>query len=238
MMTSRALAFWQSTEPLTSRDMHLLMIFAGVIAFALLLQSLVIVGAAIKGAQVQKNVMADVAELKAKTLPLLDRSQALAAQISLVTADLTPTLKNITAKVEVIAGHVEHISALAREKAEEFAPTVSAANETVAEANETVRDANRKAQEQVARVNEMVTSVLDATAQAGQAIKRGINIPVQGAAGLVSGFKAAFGVFLRPKPRPYIPQIEFHQPYRALTPSYHEISDVLDEGIPGEPPEQ
>lgn len=230
---------WQTTDPLTVHDMHLLMIFAGVIAGALVLQSLVIVVAALIGMQVQKKVMADVAEVKAKAMPLIDKVDALTAQVTTIAHDLTPTIKNIAAKADVIAGHAEHISTIARQKAEEFAPTISAANATVAEANETVRDANRKTQEQIARVNGMVSSVLDATAQVGNFIKRGIKLPGRELGGLASGIKAAFATLAnRSKPRRYAAP-EFHQPYRALSPSYRNMSDVppdvLDEGIPGEP---
>jgi hypothetical protein len=229
------LALWQVADPLTGRDMHWLMIFGGFIAGALVLQALVVVFAAFKGMEIQKNVMADVAELKAKVLPLVDKAQALTVQISAVTTDLTPTIKNITSKVDVITGHVEYLSALAREKADEFAPTVSAANETVAEANETVRDVNRKTQEQIARVNGMVSSVLDATAAVGNSIKRGIALPGRELGSLASGFKAAFDTFLGRKNNRYGSHTEFHQPYRALITSNRSTPDVLDEGIPGEP---
>jgi len=199
----------------------------------------VIVGiAAIKGAQVQKSVMADVAELKAKVIPLADKAQALTVQIAAVTTDLTPTIKNITTKVDVITSHVEYLSALAREKADEFAPTISAANDTVAEANETVRetvrDVNRKTQEQIARVNGMVSSVLDATAAVGNTIKRGIALPGRELGSLATGFKAAFDTLLGRKGVRYNSHVEFHPPYRALITSNRTAPDVLDEGIPGE----
>jgi hypothetical protein len=229
----RTLAFWQ-TPDLTSHDMHLLMIFGGIIAFALLLQSLVIVFAAMAGMKIQKDVMADVAELKAKVLPLADKAQALTVQISAVTTDLAPTIKNITTKIDIITGHVEHLSALAREKADEFAPTISAANETVAEANETMRDVNRKAQQQAERVNGMVSSVLDATAAVGNTIKRGIALPGRELGSLATGFKAAFDTLLGRKGVRYNSHVEFHQPYRALITSNRTTPDVLDEGIPGE----
>jgi ABC-type transporter Mla subunit MlaD len=237
MLITRTLAMWQA-DALTGHDLHLLMIFGGVIAGALLLQSLVVLFAGLAGMKVQQGVKQDIAEFKAKALPMMDKVNALTAQVSTLATELTPTLKNVAAKVDIIAGHAEHISALAREKAEEFAPTISAANETVAEANETVREANRATQEQIARVNDMVSDLLDATVEAGNRIKRGINIPVQNAAGLLSGLKAAVDVLRRPKPKPFVGHIEYHQPYHALQTGHREYPDVLDEGIPGEPPEQ
>jgi hypothetical protein len=234
-IAGRTLAVWQG-DPLTGSDMHWLMIAAMVIAAALLAQALVVVIAAIKGLQIQKHLMSDVAEMKAKLIPLVDKAQTLTVQITAVTTDLTPTVKNIASKVDVITGHVEHLSALAREKAEEFAPTISAANETVAEANETVRDVNRKTHEQIARVNGMVSSVLDATAAVGASIKRGMALPGRELGGLASGFRAAFDTLTRRKNVRYGSPVEYHQPYRALNSSYRDAPpDVLDEGIPGEP---
>ncbi len=244
MQLTGILAMWQTTDPLTVHDIHWLMIWAGVMACSMLFGALIVAIAGLMGLKIQKDVMADVAEVKSKALPMIDKVNALATQVTLTTNELTPTLKNIAAKADIIAGHAEHLSALAREKAEEFAPTITAANETIAQANETVQDANRKTQEQIARVNGMVSSVLDATAQVGNSIKRGIQLPGRELGGLASGIKAAFATLAhRSKPPSRYPApIEFHQPYRALNPSYRNMSDappdVLDEGIPGEPLEQ
>ena len=227
------LAMWQGTD-LGGNDLHLLMIFAGIAAFGLLLQSLVVVATAIFGFKTQKDLLAFAKEFKAKAVPVVDKAEILIAQASAVTADLTPLVKDITSKVNTIAGHVEHLSELLKDKADEFAPTISAANTTVAEANETVREANRKAAEQIVRVNGMVTSVLDSAAQMGETIKRGIAIPGREAAGLVSGMKAAFGALMaRPKVR-YAPPVEIPHNRRLIT-TYHSMGDVPNPRTPHVP---
>ena len=221
------LAMFQVPVP-DNGDMHWLMIFAGVAALALLLQSLVIVGVAIVGKKTQDELLGTIHELKVKAMPIIAKAEALIAQTSTVTADLTPAVKDITAKIGVITGHVEKLSALAQQKAEEFAPTMSAANATVAEANETVREANRKTQEQIIRVNGMVTTVLDSAAQVGKSIKHGISIPGREAAGIASGFKAAFDALTstRRKYRPFGAAADPELPYRRPITTYHSMGDV------------
>jgi len=188
---------------------------------------LMVVVAGLGALKTQKEVLASVAEMKAKALPLMDKASALATQVAIVTTDITPAIKDIAAKAAVITRHMEHISTLAREKADEFAPTISAANQTMAEANETVQDANRKTQEQIERVNGMVTSVLDVTAEVGRTIRHGMTIPAREMAGLASGLKAAFSA-LTGRPRGFGSSVEMHQPYRAL--AYRSRYEVPDDG--------
>ena len=248
MMTTLVctLAMFQALVP-DNGDMHWLMIFVGVAAFGLLLQSIVIVVAGIVAKKTQDDVLSSIHELKAKAMPIIAKAEALIAQTSATTAELTPAVKDITAKVgliaghiDVIAGHVEKLSALVQEKAEEFAPIISAANVTVSEANETVREATRKTQEQIARVNGMVTTVLDSAAQVGKSIKYGISLPGREAAGIASGFKAAFEALTnRRKPRPFGSSADSaagsETAYPRLTTTYHSMGDVPNPTYPRVP---
>jgi len=177
-------------DGLSGESTHLLMIFIGIAAFALLAQAFVMVGMAIGASKAQKKLLGHVEDISNKLLPLIDKSNVLVT-------DLTPQLKDITARAQVITGNVEQISALVREKVNEFGPTITAANQTICEANDTVRDANRRTQQQVVRVNDMVTSVLDATAQMGRAIQNGITTPVREVSNIVEGVKAGVLAFIQ-----------------------------------------
>ncbi len=196
------LAMWQTSEAVSANpgDTHRIMVWVAVAAVALLIEALVIVGAIVGAAvfalKAKKEVTAEINQLKAKVMPLVDKAHGLTGQVQQLTTDLTPTIKNITEKVSAISGHAEHIAGVAREKVDEFSPTISAANKTVTEANDTVREANQKTQEQVARVNGMVTSMLDATAQAGKSLRHTITQPGREVAGLMSGVKATVGALL------------------------------------------
>ncbi len=224
-ITALAAAMWQGQE-ISGGDIHWLMIFAGIAAFSLLLQSLMSLGMAIGVARMQQKIGGELQELKGKLLPILDKKIVplfdeklvpLVEKTSVLVTELTPQVREIAARAAVISGHVEQISALVRDKAEEFGPTVSAANDTVREANATVQEANRRTLQQVERVNGMVTGVLDATAQVGRKIQAGINVPVREATGIVEGVKTAWHTFLRVNTKPKAPV--YHAPSGTYEPS-------------------
>ncbi len=168
---------------------RLLMIFIGIAAFALLAQACVMLGMAIGASKAQKKILGHVETINEKLLPLLDKSTVLVT-------DLAPQLKVITARTLTITGHVEEISGVVRDKVNEFAPTISAANQTLNEATVTARDANQRTREQVHRVDGMISGVLDAAAQMGRAIQNGISTPVREVSNLVEGVKTGILTFI------------------------------------------
>lgn len=178
-----SLAAFQAQDVINSGNAKLLEVFIAIAAIALLAQAIVVVGIGIGAFKVYKLVNGHIGELRAKAMPIIEKSQALVEQ-------LTPQIHEITAKVNNITGHVEEIVGMAKDKALEFSPTISAANLTVAAANETVRDANLKTREQVTRVNGMISGALDATVRLGHAIEHGITQPGREIAGVLSGVKA------------------------------------------------
>ena len=95
---------------------------------------------------------------------------------------LSPRISGITENLHGITGHVEQMSAVAKQKFEEFSPTVSAMNQTVLNANQTVQDANQKTHQQVERVNGVITSILDKGVQLSEQLARGAQMPVEGLA--------------------------------------------------------
>lgn len=190
MYTSNLATVVSLQDGLGGESTHLLMIFIGIAAFALLAQALVMFGMAIGAAKAQKKLLGHVEDISNKLLPLIAKS-------NILVTDLTPQLKEIATHAQAITGNVEHISALVRDKVNEFGPTITAANETISEANSTVRDANRRTQQQVIRINEMVTGVLDATAQMGRSIQNGITTPVREVSNIVEGLKAGILAFIQ-----------------------------------------
>ena len=192
---ARGLAMWQGTDVLTG-NLKWLTIWVAVAAIALTFQALVVIGIGIGAYIAQKKAMLVVDEVRAKAMPLVLKSHTLLEELS-------PKISNITA-------NVEHLTLLIKEKAEDFEPTIDAANVTIREANQTVRDANVKAQEQIVRVNGMITSALTATADVAGKIHHGIRVPVREVSAIVSGVKATleslisktrgFGDGIKPKP--------------------------------------
>ncbi len=179
----RTLAMLQAQDSINSGNSKLLMFFIGLVAVALVVQAVVVVTAGLASMKAWKEITAHLVELKAKAIPLLDKSHGLVVE-------LTPQVREITSKVGVITTHIEAISGLAKDKANEISPTISAANQTVLAANETVKDANLKTRAQISRVNGMISSALDATVRLGVAIEQGIAKPGREVAGVVAGLKA------------------------------------------------
>lgn len=179
---------WQGPDAIDSGNAHLLMIFIGLVAFCILVVTITVVILAVGLMKAEKKLMGYIAEIKGKAMPLIDKSTGLVTE-------LTPQIKGITEKVNVITGHVGEISAVVKDKVNEFSPTLSAANVTIRttidKANETVLDANQKTHAQVNRVNGMITTALDATTKLGETLHHGINQPAREIAGVVSGVKAA-----------------------------------------------
>jgi hypothetical protein len=151
--------------------------------------------------------MGHLIELKTKAMPFIAESHALVT-------DLTPQIKQITVKVNAITAHVEEIAGVARDKAKEFSPTISAANETLISANQTAQEANLKTRAQIKRVDSIISGALDATVRFGVALEKGISTPGREVAGILSGLKVglntlfsgarAFGSGSRVS-RPYTP---------------------------------
>ena len=172
-----------------------------VVALFFLVAAIAVLYAAMEAKKTQAELMRHVNELKAKLMPLIDKSHTLVN-------DLTPQIKDITQKVNDITGHVGEIVVVAKDKVNEFAPTISQVNvsfqealgkakATFDDANATVGDVNQKTRKQVERINGMVSGVLDATTQMGKAIQHGIGAPGREIAGIVSGAKAGVDTLLK-----------------------------------------
>jgi hypothetical protein len=206
-----------------------LILFVGIAAIALAIQALILVGGiivvAILATRAQKELGGEVAKFRDQASQLMEKSHSLIVE-------LTPQVRQITAKVDLVAGHVEHLSALVREKADEISPTISAANQTVLEANErvrdtvrtahlTVQDANLKTRAQISRVDSIITGALNATVRLGVAIEHGIARPGREVAGVIAGLKAGADIFATAASRALKsqPLTPVSKPGRPITPA-------------------
>jgi hypothetical protein len=158
----------QEAGSISSGNSRLLMIFVGLVALAMLTQT-VIFGIAAIGAIKAKNRLVEIAEeVRLKALPLIDRSQG-------VLHDLHP-------KVRVITDNLVETSHIVRAKAQEF--------------DSTITDVNHRARVQTARVDDMVSTVLDTTAGIASTIQKGVSVPVREFNGLMNGLKAGIDVLI------------------------------------------
>ena len=164
---------------LSGSDVHWLMIFGGIIAAALVVQSIGLMIAAVAATTILKKVqvMADTAEQKIS--PVLAKTNAL--------------LEDLGPKVRSVSTNVEQISYTVREKCDELGVTLSELNRTVAEVN-------AKTRVQVTRVDGMVSDALDTTEQVSKTVQEGIRVPVRQMAGIIAGLKVGLETLVEKSP--------------------------------------
>jgi methyl-accepting chemotaxis protein len=162
-----------------ARDHHLLMIFIGMVAMALLIQALCVMGVTVglfftlkQGKELVHETHAAVNELLKKT----DRA-----------------VSSISPKLESIAGNSEAISLTVREKVEELGETVSSLARTV-------EDVNLRARQQIAHADRIVGSTLTTTEEVRDTLVEGVRVPVRQIAGMLAGLKAGLATLMERSP--------------------------------------
>jgi hypothetical protein len=158
----------QDADSISSGNSRLLMIFVGMVAAALVVQAIALVVMAIGAAKARKRVLAIVEEVRAKAMPALESTQDF--------------IVNTAPKMMILAENLVETSNVVRSKAVEFDATLS--------------DVNAKARVQAARADDIATTILTGTAEAVNAIQRGINVPIREFNGLVNGLKAGLDVLM------------------------------------------
>jgi methyl-accepting chemotaxis protein len=176
------------SEPLSGSDIHWLMIFAGVIAAAMIAQAAGLIVSAIFAAKMATKVGALGDSLDQKATPVLAKANAM--------------LDDLGPKVRSISTNVDEISYTVRAKVEEVGETVTQVNRTVAEANVRTRM-------QIVRADDLVTEAMDTAAEVSEIVQDGIRTPARQIAGIVAGVKAgletliAKSPFFKPKNSPF-----------------------------------
>jgi 2-succinyl-5-enolpyruvyl-6-hydroxy-3-cyclohexene-1-carboxylate synthase len=134
----------------------------------MLTQAVVFIVAAIGALKTSKRLLEIAEEVKAKTLPAIEKTQS-------VLHDLHP-------KVRTLTDNLVETSHVVRSKAQEFDSTLS--------------EVNQRARVQTARVDDMVSSVLDTTAGIASTIQKGVSVPVREFNGLMNGLRAGIDVLI------------------------------------------
>ena len=158
----------QDADSISSGNSKLLMVFVGMVAAALIVQAIALVVMAVGAAKARKRVLAIAEEVRAKAMPVLESTQGFIA--------------NTAPKMITLAENLVETSNVVRSKAVEFDATLS--------------DVNAKARVQAARADDIATTILTGTAEAVNAIQRGINVPIREFNGLVNGLKAGLDVLV------------------------------------------
>jgi len=158
----------QEAGSISSGNSRLLMIFVGMVAIAMMIQAIAVVVVAVGARKASKQLLAIAEEVKAKTLPAIEKTQ-------IVLHDLHP-------KVRVLTDNLVETSHIVRSKAQEL--------------DSTITEVNERARAQTARVDDMVSSVLDTTSGIASTIQKGVQVPVREFNGLMNGLKAGIDVLV------------------------------------------
>ena len=158
----------QDADSISSGNSRLLMIFVGMVAAALIVQAIALVVMAVGAAKARKRVLAIAEEVRAKAMPVLESTQGFIA--------------NTAPKMMTLAENLVETSNVVRSKAVEFDATLT--------------EVNSRARVQAARADDIVTTVLTGTAEAVNAVQRGINVPIREFNGLMNGLKAGLDVLV------------------------------------------
>jgi hypothetical protein len=145
------------------------MIFVGVVAASMFMQTVFVILTAIGAAKTQKRVLQIAEEFHTRATPIIDKAEDL--------------VKETLPKIRTITDNLVEASVVVKAKALQFDTTLT--------------DVNQKTKAQVARVDGMISSALTATGALAEMIHKGIRTPVVEALAVVNGFKAGIDVLLR-----------------------------------------
>lgn len=182
------MALLQDDAGAMQHDVHLLMIFIGIITAIMLIIFLVLVIGGVMALGFVKKAHAMAERLEGKASPLIDKTHALVEELS--------------PKIRTITTNVEQISYTVRGKVDEFSVTAS-------EINRTVKDVNARTQQKVSRVDGMITDALNTVHNVSHTIQEGVRKPVQKVAGIISGLKK--GLETLAERSPLINKMRTHQ---------------------------
>ena len=235
-----SLAMWQTQETVPVGNGHLVEIFIGIAALALLAQAAVIVALVLGLLKALKALTAYAAEIKPKVIPIIEKTNDIIGTVKTTAAELQPKITEITGKVNdivgtvkttaaevspkiteitgkavVIAGHATEISAMAKDKVAEFGPIVDKVKETIESANETVLDATHKTQERLQQLNQVVTESIEATVKAGESLRHTVSAPGRYVGSAVTGVRTAVTNFFAKKPKPEAARSAYRADYRS-----------------------
>jgi methyl-accepting chemotaxis protein len=178
-VSSLAAAAILQESGLTAHDVHLAMIFIGIIALALVVQAVGIVVVGSFAARLLHRVDGIASEIHERTTPIIDKANEM--------------LHELSPKITSITHNTEHISFTVRSKVDEL-------GETVSQLNETVQGINGLTRNHIAHVDAIVGDALDATEEISATIQEGIRTPVNQVVGIIAGVKAAIDMFISRSP--------------------------------------
>jgi methyl-accepting chemotaxis protein len=203
------LALLQGDAGTIPHDVHLMMIFMGIIMVAVAIGFLGVSVAGVQALRLMRKGEEMAERLEGKVSPMADKTRALVEELG--------------PKVTTITKNVEQITYTVRGKVDEFAATAD-------DINNTVKDANKRTQAQVARVDGLVNEALNTAHSVSRTVQDGVRKPVQQIAGIVAGLKKGVETWVDRSPfaRHADASAEERRPYDTASPRYTEAETIVE----------
>ena len=148
------------------------LVFTGVLAFAVLMQTLIMLAVFIAAKTAQRKVVEQVDRLREDMRPFLNT----AAHMMEAVEDITPRIRAITVNVQTaserLRDQVDHIDSV-------------------------VEDVTGKTRRQVSRIDGMVTDTLNAIAQGTRVVQDNLMAPLRQVGGWMNAARTAMDIFHR-----------------------------------------
>ncbi len=145
------------------------LVFTGVVTFAVVLQTLVLLAVLVAAKAAQRKAMDEVERLQGQMRPLLQAIDSVSGLIE----DLNPQLRAVVANVQTaserLRDQVEHIDSV-------------------------VGDVTGKTRRQVSRIDTMVTDTLDAVASGTRVIQENVMAPIRQVGGWMSAIRSGMDI--------------------------------------------
>jgi len=151
------------------------LIFTGVITFAVVLQTVVLLAVLVAAKAAQRKAMEQVEQLREDMRPFLDAATNVTAAFQDITPRLRSTAANIEAATDKLRSQVGHIDTV-------------------------VGEMTGKTRRQVSRIDNMITDTLDAIAHGTRVVQDNVMTPLRQVGGWMSAIRAGMDLF-RPSER-------------------------------------
>src|SRR6185312_1598654 len=151
------------------------LIFTGVVTFAVVLQTVVLVAVLVGAKAAQRKAMEQVDQLREDMRPFLNAAANVTEAFQDITPRLRSTAANIEAATEKLRSQVGHLDTV-------------------------VGDVTGKTRRQVNRIDNMITDTLDAIAHGTKVVQDNVMAPLRQVGGWMSAIRAGMDLF-RPNER-------------------------------------
>ena len=162
---------------MTEHQSTYLLVYTGIVAFAILIQGIALVVLALAAAKLMKQVAELATEAKGKVYPILESVRDISAKGQDIAEVARNVVRDTEPKIKRVTTNIADTSDVYRAK--------------VAQVDSLITDTTTKAQRQSDRVDAIVTNAITKTGETATNIGNAILSPVRHMSGLVNGAKTS-----------------------------------------------